>query len=149
MGRDRDRDTRPDWSTTEIGFDDRRTARPSLQKEQRARVPKTQEGARESALVGRITRRLRATPGCYFRNIHGSQYHSGIPDIVGSLRGKFFAIECKRRGGHLSALQKQEMRKIMASNGWAFATDSFEEFESWLNYVANYGHVRPDHKLLR
>ena len=133
MGRDRNRDARPDWATTEIGFDDRRAVGSSVQKERRARVPKTQEGARESALVGRITRRLRATPGCYFRNIHGDQYHAGIPDIVGCLRGNFFAIEVKREGQKPSKIQQQELIRINASNGWATSVDTYEKFERWFN----------------
>lgn len=131
MGRDRDRDTRPDWSTTELGFDARGAVGPRVQNPKHSRIPKTQSPARESALVGRVARRLRETPGCYFRNIHCSQYHAGIPDIVGSLHGFFFAIEVKKVEGKLSLLQVQEIRKIQASRGWAESFDQYDKFAAW------------------
>ena len=131
MGGDRDRDTRPDWSTTELGFDARGTVRPSLPQKKRSRVSTAQSPAREATLVGRVARRLRETPGCYFRNIHGSQYHAGIPDLVGCLHGFFFAIEVKKAKGKLSLLQVQEIRKIQSSRGWAESFDQYDKFAAW------------------
>lgn len=131
MGRHRVRDTRPDWSTTEIGFDARGPAGPGVQTKGLTRVPKVEGAARESALVGRIGRVLDSTPGCYYRNIHGDQYHSGIPDLVGCLHGFFFALEVKKDGKVPTPLQREEIKKILSSRGFAEYFDSFERFQTW------------------
>ena len=142
MDRDRLRDTQPDWYTTEIGFDARGAARPSVQTKRLPRVSKAQRAARESALVGCITRVLDSTPGCYHRNIHCGLYHSGIPDIVGCLRGDFFAIEVKKRGLKPSKLQAEEIKKIRSCNGFAESFDSFDEFSQWWNRIRGFNRIR-------
>lgn len=131
MDRDRVRNPQPDWSTTEIGLDARGTTGPGVQTKRLPRVSKTQGTARESALVGRITRVLDSTPGCYHRNIHGDQYHSGIPDIIGCLHGFFFAIEIKQDGLKPSKIQKEEIKKVLSCRGFAESFDNFELFHKW------------------
>ncbi|RKY42302.1 MAG: VRR-NUC domain-containing protein [Candidatus Makaraimicrobium thalassicum] len=74
---------------------------------------------KESEVQTLLLRRLRDEfPGIYVRKIHQTQFsHNGIPDLVGCLNGMFFAIEVKKRGGKLSALQQRELDFILESDG--------------------------------
>jgi len=59
----------------------------------------------------------------YFMPATGGYGRSGVPDIVGCVSGKFFAIECKAPGGRVTALQQREIENIIASGGVAFIYD--------------------------
>lgn len=50
-----------------------------------------------SAVVEPILKYLNSLPNCKAINIHGSIYtERGTPDIIGCIRGRLFAFECKR-----------------------------------------------------
>lgn len=86
---------------------------------------------RESALVDRIAAVLKRTPQCWWKNIHGSAFNAGLPDLLGSFRGRCFAIECKRAGEKPTALQVRELVGLRESGAEAVWVDSFEGFASW------------------
>jgi hypothetical protein len=96
-----------------------------------SRLPLAHSPARESALVARVAAVLRRTPRCWVRNLHGGPYQAGLPDFIGSLSGRCFAVECKRRGETPTALQASELRKLRASGAEAVWVDSFSEFLAW------------------
>lgn len=56
----------------------------------------------------------------YFMPATGGYGRSGIPDFVGCVRGRFFAIEAKAGKAKPTALQLREMGRIKASGGLAF-----------------------------
>jgi hypothetical protein len=76
---------------------------------------------------GRVKKKLRDIMDdnnvYYFMPATGGYGRSGVPDIVGCVSGKFFAIECKAPGGHVTALQQREIENIIASGGVAFIYD--------------------------
>jgi Holliday junction resolvase len=76
---------------------------------------------------GRIKKKLRDVLDggavYYFMPATGGYGRSGVPDIVGCVGGKFFAIECKAPGGRVTALQQREIENIIASGGVAFVYD--------------------------
>jgi hypothetical protein len=43
---------------------------------------------------------------------------SGVPDIVGCYRGKFFAIECKAGSNRPTALQEKVLNSIASKGGY-------------------------------
>ncbi len=53
----------------------------------------------------------------YFYPVMGGYGASGIPDIVGCYRGKFFAIECKAGKGKTTALQEKNIAQIREAGG--------------------------------
>lgn len=66
---------------------------------------------RETALVKQILAALRAVPGVVARKRHGSAWSvAGDPDIYGSLRGRHFELEVKRRDGAVTELQQARLR---------------------------------------
>ena len=60
---------------------------------------------------------------------------SGVSDIVGCYRGKFFAIEVKREGKEPTPIQTRRMAEIEAAGGktfWGTAAKVIPEFEAWI-----------------
>lgn len=55
----------------------------------------------------------------------------GIPDIIGTINGHFFAIETKFGGNKLSAHQEREIRKLKQSNSkvWVVNEKNLDEWK--------------------
>lgn len=65
----------------------------------------TPEGRVKSA----IKKYLKTVPDCWFFMPMGGPYTThGIPDIVGMVRGRFFAIECKAPGKEKNTTENQD-----------------------------------------
>ena len=60
----------------------------------------------------------------YFMPATGGYGRSGIPDIMGVVSGRAFAVECKANGGQLTALQNREIDKFVEAKGTAFVVDA-------------------------
>lgn len=56
----------------------------------------------------------------YFFPATGGYGRSGVPDIVGCFKGKFWAIECKAGKNTTTALQEQELNAIRNAKGEAW-----------------------------
>jgi len=76
------------------------------------------------AKVKTSVRKILAALGVYYfmppANGYGRQ---GIPDIVGCMNGKFFAIECKAGKGKTTALQDAELARIHKAQGVAMVVN--------------------------
>lgn len=83
----------------------------------------TPEGIIKNRLV-LFLRGLKPSPYFFFPATHGYG-RSGIPDVVGSWDGRFFAIEVKAegKGKNTTALQDRELHLIRQSGGVAFVYD--------------------------
>ena len=58
--------------------------------------------------------------GCYyFYPATGGYGKSGVPDIVGCYKGKFFGIECKAGSNKPTALQSKNLTDIELAGGIA------------------------------
>ena len=53
----------------------------------------------------------------YFTPMTGGYGRSGVPDIVGCHKGRFFAIECKAGKGTTTALQDKNIKEIEKAGG--------------------------------
>jgi hypothetical protein len=63
---------------------------------------------------------------------------SGIPDIVGCYKTKFFSVEVKRPGCVPTVIQNRRMGEIRGNGGAAFAGDAetvIPQLERWKNAV--------------
>ena len=74
----------------------------------------------ESRVKARVVKVLKELGAYYFFPATGGYGRSGVPDIVGCYKGKFFAIECKAGKNKLTDLQKREIDNIYRVNGCAF-----------------------------
>ena len=59
----------------------------------------------------------------YFYPVTGGYGASGVPDIVGCHKGRFFAIECKAGKGKTTALQEKNITQIKATGGLAIVVN--------------------------
>lgn len=84
----------------------------------------------ESRLQLKIRKALEAEVGGWWVKIHGGPFQAaGIPDLVGCVKGLFFALEVKRPGeGKISPIQKVTIKKIIRKGqGVACVVESPEE----------------------
>jgi Holliday junction resolvase len=71
----------------------------------------------EKKVKNEVVKVLKSFGVYYFYPSTGGYGSSGVPDIVGCYRGKFFAIECKAKSGTTTALQDRELAKIHLAGG--------------------------------
>lgn len=82
----------------------------------------------ERDITRQIKKLLDNIENCWYFKVAGGQFQrAGIPDIIGCLNGKYFAIEVKRPGGKLSEKQKKEIEAIKSCNGIVFVAYSTED----------------------
>lgn len=81
-----------------------------------------------------VVTQLKALGAYYFYPVTGGYGGSGVPDIVGCFKGKFFAIECKAGKNKPTPLQEKNIAAIRAQNGAAIVVneDNMHEVTSWI-----------------
>lgn len=70
-----------------------------------------------------VSKTLTALGAYYFYPVTSGYGTSGVPDIVGCYRGRFFGIECKANGNKPTVLQQINLDKIAAAGGIALIID--------------------------
>lgn len=84
--------------------------------------------SRETALVSGIIAALREIPGCVVRKRHGTAWGvAGDPDLYGSINGRHFEIEVKRRGQEPTPLQQARLAEWRRSGALVGVAHSVEE----------------------
>jgi len=74
--------------------------------------------------------------GAWHIKTHGNMFSkAGTPDLIGSLRGRFIAIEVKQPGGVVSPLQEAHIKLIRQAGGIAFVAYSLEDVKRELKRV--------------
>lgn len=81
-----------------------------------------------------VVQQLKTLGAYYFYPVTGGYGASGVPDIVGCYKGKFFAIECKAGKNKPTPLQQKNIDAIAAQGGavWVVNEDNMEGVTSWL-----------------
>jgi hypothetical protein len=59
-----------------------------------------------------------------------------LPDLIGCLRGRFFAIEVKRPGEQPTPLQVQTLQAMRNAYGYAMWADCYEDVVQFVREVA-------------
>jgi len=91
----------------------------------------TPEGKVKKELVSGLNK-LSEVPYIFFPAT-GGYGRSGVPDIVGCIRGRFFAIEVKITGKCPTALQARQLELIRSAEGLAFVCAGVEDIPRILN----------------
>jgi hypothetical protein len=73
----------------------------------------------ESKVKKKVVQQLKLLDAYYFYPVTGGYGRSGVPDIVGCYKGKFFAIECKAGNNKPTPLQALNLEQIMLTGGIA------------------------------
>ena len=81
-----------------------------------------------------VVAQLQALGVYFFYPVTGGYGASGVPDIVGCYKGKFFAIECKAGKNKPTALQQKNIDSIAAQGGavWVVNEENMEGVTAWL-----------------
>lgn len=75
----------------------------------------------------------------YFFPATGGYGKSGVPDIMGCVNGRMFAIECKAGKGVPTALQNREIHRINMSKGvaWVVNESNIDSVVDTIQQLAN------------
>lgn len=93
----------------------------------------------EAKVKAKVKKILNDLGAYHFFPMTGGFGHSGIPDVIACLQGRFIGIECKTRGNKPTALQLDQLEKIRSHGGLALVVneDSLEQLkeviEKWVN----------------
>ena len=77
----------------------------------------------EKKVKAKVVEILKGFGAYYFYASTGGYGASGVPDIVGCYKGRFFAIECKAGKGTTTALQERNIAQIVAQGGLAIVVN--------------------------
>lgn len=88
----------------------------------------------EAKVKKHVVLQLKILGAYYFYPVTGGYGASGVPDIVGCYKGKFFAIECKAGKNKPTPLQQKNIDTIAAQGGavWVVNEDNMAGVTSWL-----------------
>ena len=73
----------------------------------------------EAKVKKKVTEQLKKLGAYYFYPVTGGYGRSGVPDIIGCYRGKFFGFECKSGKNKPTALQNKNLSDITVAGGIA------------------------------
>ena len=77
----------------------------------------------EKKVKNQVVNVLKSFGAYYFYPVAGGYGVSGVPDIVGCYKGKFFAIECKAGKGKTTALKDRNIAQIIGQGGYAIVVN--------------------------
>lgn len=77
----------------------------------------------EAKVKARVVKQLKELGVYYFFPVATAWGRSGVPDIIGCMNGKFFAIECKAGTGVITALQDKNIEAIRSNGGYAIVVN--------------------------
>ena len=82
----------------------------------------------------KVVAQLKALGAYFFYPVTGGYGGSGVPDIVGCYKGKFFAIECKAGKNKPTPLQQKNIDTIAAQGGavWVVNETNMDEVTRWM-----------------
>ena len=87
---------------------------------------------KESRIQSSIIRFLKKQEECWVYPTC-DRFTVGVPDVIGCLKGRFFALEVKQPTGRLSKVQAYQLARIRLSGGIAERVNSLDEVKKLLN----------------
>lgn len=93
----------------------------------------------EAKVKARVVKQLKALGAYYFYPVTGGFGRSGVPDIVGCFRGRFFAIECKAGRNTPTPLQQKNLDSIATAGGlaWVVREDNVDDVTGILTSIGD------------
>lgn len=77
----------------------------------------------EAKVKKKVVEALKSLGAYHFYPVTSGYGASGVPDIVGCYRGRFFGIECKANGNKPTVLQQMNLDRITSTGGIALVID--------------------------
>ena len=79
----------------------------------------------EGKVKDKVTALLKDAGAYYFFPATGGYGRSGVPDIVGCYKGRFFGIECKAGKNKPTALQESNLQSIAEAGGISMVVNEY------------------------
>jgi Holliday junction resolvase len=102
----------------------------------------------EKQLTNQIVKALRAEGAWVMKTHTSGRYYQptqkGLPDIVGCIRGYFFALEVKLPGKHATKLQAHELYEIRKADGHSYVITSVEQVQKAMDFASCFGAPTPN-----
>jgi Holliday junction resolvase len=91
----------------------------------------------EKKVKTKVVEILKGFGAYYFYASTGGYGASGVPDIIGCHKGKFFGIECKAGKGKTTALQEKNIAQIKTTGGLAIVVneDNIEDVGNLMRQI--------------
>jgi len=91
----------------------------------------------EKKVKTKVVEILKGFGAYYFYASTGGYGASGVPDIIGCHKGRFFGIECKAGKGKTTALQEKNIAQIIAQGGLAIVVneDNIEDVGNLMRQI--------------
>ena len=86
----------------------------------------------EGKVKAEIKKVLEAAGAWYFMPSMNGYGRKGIPDFIGCVNGRFFAIEAKAENGKATPWQERELAAIAKSGGMAMIAKSGDDVREFL-----------------
>lgn len=84
----------------------------------------------ERSITKQAMHYLERLPHSWWLKVHGGPYQkTGVPDIIGCYRGRFFAFEIKVPGGRTTPKQDHEVERIQEAGGAVSVVESLREIQ--------------------
>ena len=77
----------------------------------------------EKKVKEKVVKVLKEMGAYYFYPFTGGYGRSGVPDVIGCYKGRFFGIECKAGKNKTTALQDREISLIHNAEGVAWVVN--------------------------
>jgi hypothetical protein len=81
----------------------------------------------EKKIVEKIKKYLLSLPRCYVMKVHGSQFTTGQPDLIGCFDGRSFCLEVKQPGKKATPLQEKRLREWSEAGALTGVVTSVDE----------------------
>jgi Holliday junction resolvase len=91
----------------------------------------------EKKVKTKVVEILKGFGAYYFYASTGGYGASGVPDIIGCHKGRFFGIECKAGKGKTTALQEKNIAQIKTTGGLAIVVneDNIEDVGNLMRQI--------------
>jgi|TARA_R110002051_G_scaffold323339_1_gene416622 hypothetical protein len=90
----------------------------------------------EAKVKKQVVERLKTLGAYYFSPVTGGYGKSGVPDIIGCYKGRFFGIECKAGKNKPTRLQEKNLTAIKANGGISIVINE-HNLDDVLTYVGD------------
>lgn len=105
-------------------------------------------GKEEGKVQRKVFKALRGLPSSYWFKLD-QRTRKGDPDIIGSYKGWFIGIECKKQGGVVAPLQEHRRKQLMETGAEVVVIQNEEELDVFITRMRKRGEATKRRRCLQ